>query len=266
LGAGLEIEPKLYAVVNSPGTDEKPHISCYGRLERMLIGLSGFCVDKIAESGEAYRFEEKITRPSYWQQYREAFRLELNLRLRYIDWQHVAGVYTGGKYVSGGTKEEAFWKTLIAGYPFDANTDFNKIKADYRAWNSVILRFGSLRRWIPNSLLVALVTLKIVAEGLRTFFALTFFLPLYDRSHEPFNEMIQCVAQRKLFRTMKGFVGLAPELAKKGDSVALFKGGRLPLIIRQQGENWIIVGDCYVHGMMDGEVFNVERCGTMWIA
>jgi hypothetical protein len=233
--------------------------------DRKLLGLQGYCVDQIVECGEVYGFEENTTEQSLLQQLREGFHFGLSLRLRYMDWQYIAGVHTRGNYTLGGTKEDAFWRTLTAGYPFDTNTDFKQVKHDYRAWHSKLLRFGSLRSWVPHPILVALVVLKIVWDGLRTLVALTLFLPLYDRSQEPFNEMAQCVSERKIFRTKKGFIGLAPQSIKEGDSVALFEGGMLPLIIRQSQDNWVIFGDCYVHGMMNGELFDVNDCRLKWI-
>tara|TARA_R110002003_G_scaffold234_2_gene16894 strand:+ start:5213 stop:7060 length:1848 start_codon:yes stop_codon:yes gene_type:complete len=231
-----------------------------------LLGLSGHRIDQIEECGDVYRYEESTAvQRSYWRQLRENYMFALRLRLRYIDWKHIAGVYTKGEYVSGGTKDDAFWRTLIAGHPIDSDTDFDQIRSDYRAWNSSILRFSSMRRWVPHTVLVALVTMKIVLEGLRTLLALTCFLPLYDRSHEPFNALVQCVAQRKLFRTSAGYVGLAPESVRAGDTIALFQGGRLPLIIRQHGDRWRLIGDCYVHGLMNGEKFDAQKCDTMWI-
>jgi hypothetical protein len=58
----------------------------------------------------------------------------------------------------------------------------------------------------------------------------------------------------------------APDAARKGDEVWVVKGGKLPLILRAarspQSEmteaaelhpRFTLVGDCYVHGIMDGE-------------
>jgi hypothetical protein len=60
-------------------------------------------------------------------------------------------------------------------------------------------------------------------------------------------------------------MGLAPEATKKGDSIALLKGGRLPFVLRKEGENWAMLGSCYIHGIMYGEGFDEKGCGTMWI-
>ena len=70
---------------------------------------------------------------------------------------------------------------------------------------------------------------------------------------------------------MSGYLGLGPEKMVNGDSVWILKGGRVPLVLRadeqatpyrgllpaENGESrpvmHTLVGDCYVHGIMDGE-------------
>jgi hypothetical protein len=63
-------------------------------------------------------------------------------------------------------------------------------------------------------------------------------------------------------RTRQGYVGKAlTQYAKVGDKIALVRGGQLPLILRAtpHGE-WNLVGECYVHGIMNGEAFDINKC------
>lgn len=69
---------------------------------------------------------------------------------------------------------------------------------------------------------------------------------------------------RRLFRTQGGYIGLAPKLALSGDRIGLFKGGMVPLIIRQEGTRWRLIGDYYLHGIMKGEAFQDKECSMMW--
>lgn len=55
---------------------------------------------------------------------------------------------------------------------------------------------------------------------------------------------------RKLNRTEKGFLGLVHNGAQAGDSIALFEGGASPLVIRRSGDDWVVVSDGYIHGMV----------------
>lgn len=63
-----------------------------------------------------------------------------------------------------------------------------------------------------------------------------------------------------MVRTECGYVGLVHGKTKVGDKVALFRGGLLPLVIREHGKEWRVVGDGYVHGVMKGEKFDDDKC------
>ncbi|KAH8892325.1 hypothetical protein GQ53DRAFT_864260 [Thozetella sp. PMI_491] len=59
---------------------------------------------------------------------------------------------------------------------------------------------------------------------------------------------------RRFYRSMAGRYGWAVDGTKHGDVVALFYGCSYPFILRPQGSNrYRIIGDCYIHGLMDGE-------------
>ncbi|KAK3317063.1 heterokaryon incompatibility protein-domain-containing protein [Apodospora peruviana] len=59
-----------------------------------------------------------------------------------------------------------------------------------------------------------------------------------------------------IFRTANGYLGNggAPE---KGDVVVVLLGLPIPLLMRRKAEGWIIVGVCFVAGIMDGEALKM---------
>jgi hypothetical protein len=60
--------------------------------------------------------------------------------------------------------------------------------------------------------------------------------------------------------TSRGYPALVPERAQIGDDICVLFGGDVPFILRQRQKNWSLIGEAYVHGFMDGEVFkSVER-------
>ena len=61
---------------------------------------------------------------------------------------------------------------------------------------------------------------------------------------------------RRFFTTAKGFMGLAPDIAQVGDKICLISGCCTPFIIRADGPNFCLVGESYVHGVMDGELMS----------
>jgi hypothetical protein len=61
---------------------------------------------------------------------------------------------------------------------------------------------------------------------------------------------------RAFFVTQKGHIGLAPKAAKPNDQICVLLGCSTPLILRPiANEQHQIVGECYVHGLMNGEAF-----------
>jgi len=48
-------------------------------------------------------------------------------------------------------------------------------------------------------------------------------------------------------------MGLGPHNAERGDKICILNGGQFPIILRQEYDSWLVVGESYVHGIMDGE-------------
>ncbi|KIN03398.1 hypothetical protein OIDMADRAFT_117507 [Oidiodendron maius Zn] len=53
--------------------------------------------------------------------------------------------------------------------------------------------------------------------------------------------------------TRERFVGLVPDAAAVGDKICLLHGGKVPFVIRQRGQMYRLIGECYIHGIMYGE-------------
>jgi hypothetical protein len=60
-------------------------------------------------------------------------------------------------------------------------------------------------------------------------------------------------ANRRLFLSENGYIGLAPWEARVGDEVCVLCGGEVPFILRPQGDYHELVGEAYCDGYMDGE-------------
>ncbi|KAG4427563.1 hypothetical protein IFR05_016954 [Cadophora sp. M221] len=75
-----------------------------------------------------------------------------------------------------------------------------------------------------------------------------------------FLERVQSIIwNRKLIVSQKSnLIGLAPPAAQENDIICVLHGCSVPVILRERvgmgGETfWYLVGECYVHGMMNGE-------------
>ncbi|MCJ1258316.1 hypothetical protein MMC24_006148 [Lignoscripta atroalba] len=66
---------------------------------------------------------------------------------------------------------------------------------------------------------------------------------------------------RRPFLSSKGFVGLAPDHAEKGDIIVIFSGGKFPYLLRENGNNgtYTFIGEAFVHGIMYGEFMHDAR-------
>lgn len=72
--------------------------------------------------------------------------------------------------------------------------------------------------------------------------------------------VVRATSGRCLFVTSQGYIGLGPYSLDHGDSIAILLGGHTPFVLepgsieRLEAEHWKLLGDCYVHGWMDGEL------------
>ncbi|KAF2261551.1 hypothetical protein CC78DRAFT_546547 [Lojkania enalia] len=62
---------------------------------------------------------------------------------------------------------------------------------------------------------------------------------------------------RRFFKSESGRFGWTVDSVQDGDEVAIPFGGRYPLLIRSVGDGrHVIVGDCFLHGVMEGEALD----------
>ena len=78
-----------------------------------------------------------------------------------------------------------------------------------------------------------------------------------------FIKLAMHIRRCRLKRTDQSLIGWAPTLTEPGDTVALCKGAKLPLIIRPKGRDWEFIGDYYVHGVMDGILWEMLEGDTV---
>lgn len=75
--------------------------------------------------------------------------------------------------------------------------------------------------------------------------------------------------ERCLFATERGYIGIGPSWAEVGDKISIMSGGSVPLLIRESGTNGAgeplhkLVGECYVHGIMNGEAVEMARIESL---
>ena len=99
------------------------------------------------------------------------------------------------------------------------------------------------------------------------FMLLDFLLP-FKRKH-PYPDTAQdsreiITQYRRMARTDTDLLALVPGSTVKGDKVMLLRGGKMAYILRDRGnpngQKWEMLGEAYVHGIMDGEMWDDNRC------
>jgi len=73
-----------------------------------------------------------------------------------------------------------------------------------------------------------------------------------------FKNASRAVSGRRLAVTNKSYIGLVPTATQRGDKVCVLLGFAVPFILRRKGEHYVLIGDCYMHGLMQGEAFEMK--------
>lgn len=60
------------------------------------------------------------------------------------------------------------------------------------------------------------------------------------------------LAGRRFCISRRGYIGWVHSVCQPGDQICVFEGCRVLFAIRPQGDGYELLGDCYLHGLMDG--------------
>jgi hypothetical protein len=70
-----------------------------------------------------------------------------------------------------------------------------------------------------------------------------------------FLQKLNTILRWSIFITTKGYIGIGPRLdIRICDRICILPGCRVPLVVRKVDDHYLLVGDAYVCGMMQGEV------------
>lgn len=158
--------------------------------------------------------------------------------------------------------EQAFWRTLIGD-----QVPMTRPAPD--------ILFQDYKLWVEHLKYNDLLARDFLAGRIRR-------LPLDEAYWRRMQETAtwgsalgSCSSTRKFAVMRNGYMGIVPPLSEVGDVVSIVLGARTPLLLRRsrkveefqkEGKLFELVGECYVHGMMDGEMVD-EGHGVeeLWI-
>lgn len=165
----------------------------------------------------------------------EPFTLESmsDIIARIMAWRALTGSQT--QYSSSEAFDEVFCHTLI----IDTNDDGQKSTVEDRARTEALIQH---MKDIESP------------ELTRT------SLPLYLHDKTAIDMLNRVCFGRTIALTRKGYIGLAPMVAKSGDLICLLKGGPVPLVLRRLNDlQWTLGRHCYVDGITSGEAFQESQ-------
>ena len=143
-------------------------------------------------------------------------------------------------YPSGEHWEEAFWRTLIANLSHVGKPGAPAPPVYYHYYQSLLT---ILRSFVKNGGPdpfedVAMETIQ---------------------KAQIYNSSVSRVSTHRLFITGRGYIGLGPPGMSANDVICIIHGAVTPFLIRAEvsekdtEQTYTLVGECYVHGLMNGE-------------
>ena len=66
---------------------------------------------------------------------------------------------------------------------------------------------------------------------------------------------------RRLVTNSTGYLGLTPAELSEGDIIAVLYGCNSPVVLRPCEDKFYVIGECYVDGVMDGELMEAKKRG-----
>jgi hypothetical protein len=242
-----------------------------------LLRLRGLRMARITHTTATWRLQQPTGRQTLFEQARV---LQEN-QLQIIDWEKVMRPSQASKLYAptGGTRMAAFYETLMAGTPLYSQADKDAAATGFERRQRVL-------RLIPTLCLhnfIVIYCILILSERFLRLFG-------YMNPEIKFRTMVGDMINRKGARLVSEadanmeYLALMPGLCGLGDYVVLAEGVRMPLVLRPKGQatvpvdgaqseskvvdTWELIGDCYVHGATDGEVWKkrADECEDLWIA
>ena len=197
--------------------DRNSRLICNSLRGHTVLSLRGICKDRVFKTGD-------VLGEDTWDSIspRELIATIKRWEHLYLTTRSIQG---NSSDVLGGTLHDAFWKTILG---------------------DLIHREFPIRR---TNVFDGLAFLSFISSGV---------------PNETYSALREHMVNQVFFITEGGLIGIGPPTALEGDEVWILFGSRVPFVLRQRAEEEIqqrgdfheryLIGDAYVHGIMDGEV------------
>ena len=192
-------------------------------VDRDILKLSGTRLDRVGRKSDVTLSDATLgeTLAQHW------------------EWRLLCGpdIDSQSPYIAGGTTNEAYWRTLANDLYVDIGGPRRRCQAkDHKAY----------LEWLHE------------LESTETVYWESELANSFNSSYR------QACIGRRFFVTQKGYFSNGPAELEEGDEIYILAGGKHPFALRplstSRSDTYELIGDCYVHGIMDGQA--VSDSGT----
>jgi Heterokaryon incompatibility protein (HET) len=166
----------------------------------------------------------------------------------YVEMKELVEQHVPEMYATRQPKEEALWRTLIGDQGADgvrpASSEYGEY---YRIWHRILADIENF---------IACCKRNVLPPGFNTDQEVMEMIVRYTRFNSGFG---QFNLGKRFCVTGNKYIGIVPPGTQPGDVICILFGADAPFVIREiprAGSMWksySLVGDCYIHGIMDGE-------------
>ncbi|TVY83624.1 Heterokaryon incompatibility protein 6 OR allele [Lachnellula suecica] len=232
-----------------PGQTTSPYISIGPTRDSLVIKATA--VGEVAHLGSTWDVDLENMDPS-------SCLLESILWRR--DTVDLALKRAADPYPTGEVIPEAIWRTLI-GNRTPNERPAPQLYQEHANTLEVIQQI--LKRRLTKNEFVGEVAKSLGQSYPDAMFGESIEEQILDSFSLPYaTALSQCSLYRRFCVTNNGYMGLIPPGSQNGDLVCIIQGAQTPYVLRasMSGSStaYRIVGECYVHGMMDGEMSEEE--------
>ncbi|KIW08025.1 uncharacterized protein PV09_00970 [Verruconis gallopava] len=225
-----------------------------------VLVINGHLLDRVEAVGVTCRFTTSETIFGF-----SALALAFWFQMMWANWEKTVRFGKVEKYEPTGENfRDAYWKTLVFGEhgyePEEQETVRVEFEEFYATLRQPFVVVETLRLHWSKHLWALFYIIRMVIRGLGIDGK-----KWHRGAGLAFTGRCNQAGGRRIIRTKEGYIGLAVHCVRKGDYVGLFKGARMPLLIRADENGWRLVGDSYVHGIMHGEAWRPDQARSFAI-
>lgn len=219
------------------------HAQCTFSTDGLTIFCRGISFDRVAYVGDTFAeavpasgslFPELDGTNASFQMRQGQDALDFLARQRGRQWENLARDLK--TYHTGEDILDAFIRTLVVSDGFFLDLPRERLRAYYTAWR----KYWRIARVNDTDLIHSIYESNTSEESTLA----TQFL----------QSQLKAAYGRRFFTTSKKYMGLAQSGVRIGQTVVILHGGKTPYLLqRAGGRGYRFVGECYIHGLMNGE-------------